>query len=205
MDNNKMKREELFDKLMKATREGLLVVSPEIYSSLALGILTENEVSYLNKVYGDEMKIINGEVVDNSLDIQCTAPVSQIGNTELSLKVKWDDMLRSLFLVIGGCNHNVINNYKYTILNWIYFHGNIETKLGYDIVIINRDVEIEDIIERDCVPVKVIDSYTRNIYDAIGFFWKSKDGLDRGLIVEANDYESIKYAVEMKEKQSSIL
>ena len=109
-------------------------------------------------------------------------------------------------VVIGGFVESSDFHEKHDVLIGCYFHGSMESKLGYDIVYVPNIVDTTELVSKDSVRLKVKDGNSNEIYDAIGFFWKDNStSMNRGLIVEVSDYTSISYAVKMKDEESKAL
>lgn len=198
---NESRQVELYNKLLKANNEGILKISNPLLTEVSLGKMTSDQLDKLEMLYNDKIKMakerrlvddIRGfNILNDKYDISSMYPKA-----------------RDLFniWVSGGTSESLKNNEGYYILNGIYFHGKLETKLEYDIVYANKSISIEEFISKDSVHLRVINTDTEELYHAIGFFWKDKsNNINRGLIVNIDDYDAIKYAVEMKEKQSSML
>ena len=93
----------------------------------------------------------------------------------------------------------------------VYFCGDLETEVGYDLVCSSEKEMLETIMnikETYAVPVTVLieDSEENYIKSCMLFAWKGlKLGFTKGLVVDINDMEATKFAIEkMNERPDSI-
>lgn len=85
---------------------------------------------------------------------------------------------------------------KFKFVSGIYFHGELEKKLGYDLVQIDSKSLVELDKEHCCYPIS-IPSYDGH---PVLFNWKADGSCPvntyRGLIIEASNVEDLEFAVD---------
>lgn len=81
----------------------------------------------------------------------------------------------------------------------VYLHGELQRKIGWDIVSVPKDVP-------EGIHHVTVVHYEKE-YEAVMFIWKNKIGpyIYRGYIVLPDDTESVKFAQEKFDKNSQII
>lgn len=195
--NNESRRRDLHDKLIYASNKGLMTVSNDIIGSLFSGNITEEELEWIEEKYNRLM---------NSPEMFDPARIIDNVHIDMDEMTSFEEIIENnkTLNVIGG-SIKTIEREKYNILSWIYFHGTLASKLGREMVYLDKGTDKGSLLDNDSVALKVNNQNNGDVYDAIGFFWKDISDEDCGLIVETTDYPAIKYAIEMKEKRSDNL
>lgn len=94
-------------------------------------------------------------------------------------------------------------------LTWVYAHGSLEELLDYDIIVTNslKVYYLYSNIEKGIMNEGMVETTATNgdqTIDVLVFMWKGKD-IIRGLVVDKNNEEDVKFATDAyKEKKEHL-
>lgn len=144
------------------------------------------------------------EVCDNeTLVASLTREIVKRADVE-SLDMYLDSLIEMHFnnvnhiedLYLSGCYTEHALDDVHSMLDGIYFHGELETKMGYDIVYINRPKdEVRLLLAGECKlkPIQVRNETTGEIFNAYLTYWQGKWRI-RGYVYLQTDVHALQLA-----------